>query len=74
MGERQSLVFQTESLKVAEEMTNAKAQVQILEEPCNDMVERNNDVADMTLLLHHTFNHQNDPRRSEIVLAGVKSK
>ena len=36
MGERQSLVFQTESLKVAEQMTNAKAQVQMLEEPCKE--------------------------------------
>ena len=46
MGERQSLVFQTESLKVAEEMAKAKARVKILAEPCNDMVERKKDVTD----------------------------
>ena len=37
----QLLMFQTERLKVAEEMAKTKAQVQILEEPCDEIVGRN---------------------------------
>ena len=40
MEERQSLLFQTERLKVAEKMAKTKAQVQILEERCDKILER----------------------------------
>ena len=40
MEERQSLLFQTERLKVAEKMAKTKAQVQTLEEWCDKILER----------------------------------
>ena len=67
MEERQSLVFQTERLKVAEEMAKTKGRVQILEEPCDEIVGRNEKVTGMRSLLQKTFNHQNDPGRSTAV-------
>ena len=73
MEERQSLVFQTERLKVAEEMARKKARVQILEDPCDEIVERNEEVTGMRSLLHKTFNHQNDPGRTRAVSVDGKS-
>ena len=74
MEERQSLVFQTERLKVGEEMAKTKARVQILEaamwqnfrkkERCNWHIRS---------LLHNTINHQNNPGRSTTVLVDAKS-
>ena len=49
-------MFQTEKLKAAEEMAKTKAQVQILEEPCDEILERKKDVTVMGSLLHNTFN------------------
>ena len=49
--ERQSLVFQTERLKVAKKMAKTKAQVQILEEPCDKILGRKEDVTGMRSLL-----------------------
>ena len=73
MEEMQSLVFQTERLKVAEEMAKTKAQVQILEEPCEEILERKKDVTGMKSQLQNTFNHQNDLDRSSVVPADAKS-
>ena len=73
MEERQSLVFQTERLKVAEEMAKTKTRVQILEEPCDKIVGRKEDVTGMRSLLYKTFNHQNDPGRSTTVPVDGKS-
>ena len=50
-------MFQTEKLKVAEEMAKTKAQVQILEEPCDEILERKKIVTVMGSLLHNTFNN-----------------
>ena len=49
-------MFQTEKLNVAEEMAKTKAQVQILEEPCDEILERKKVVAVMRSLLHNTSN------------------
>ena len=73
MEERQSLVFQTERLKVAEEMAKTKAQVQILGETCDEIVGRKKDVTAMKSLFHSTFNHQNDTGRSATVPVDAKS-
>ena len=73
MEERQPLVFQTEKLKVAEEMAKTKTRVQILEEPCDEIVGRKENVTGMRSLLHKTFNHQNDPGRSTAVPVDGKS-
>ena len=73
MEERQLLLFQTEKLTVAEEMAKTKALVQILEEPCDEILERRKEVSDMRSLLHNTFNHQNDPGRKATIPADAKS-
>ena len=73
MEERWSLVFQAERLKVAEEMAKTKAQVQILEKPCDEMLERKKNVTGMRSLLCNTFNHQIDPGRSATVPVYAKS-
>ena len=73
MEERQSLVFETERLKVAEEMAKTKARVQILKGPCDEIVGRKEDATGMRSLLHNTFNRQNDPGRSTTVPFDGKS-
>ena len=73
MEERQSLVFQTERLKVAEEMAKTKTRVQTLEEPFDEIVGRKENVTGMRSLLHNTLNYQNDPGRSTTVPVHGKS-
>ena len=70
----QSLMFQTERLKVAEEMAKTKAPVHIFEEPCQEILERKKDVTGMRSLIHKTFSHQNEPGISTTVPVNVKSK
>ena len=72
MEEKQSLKFQTEKLKVAEEMAKTKGRVQILEEPCDKILEKKKNVTSMKSLLHNTFNHQNDSGRSTTVSVDAK--
>ena len=50
MEERQSLVFQTERLKVAEEM--AKTKVQIPEEPCVEILRTKRNWHEITVTQH----------------------
>ena len=52
MEERQSLVFQTERLKVAEEMAKTKARVQILEEPCVEILRTKRNWHEITVTQH----------------------
>ena len=52
MEERQSLVFQTERLKVAEEMAKTKARVQILEEPCVGILGTKRNWQEITVTQH----------------------
>ena len=70
----QLLMFQTERLKVAEEMAKTKAPVHIFEEPCQEILERKKDVTGMRSLIHKTFSHQNEPGISTTVPVNVKSK
>ena len=67
-------MFQTERLKVAEEMAKTKVQVQISEEPCAEILERKKDVTGMRSLIHNTFSYENEPGRSTTVPVNVKSK
>ena len=66
-------MLQTERLKEAEKMTKTKVQVQILKEPCDEILEKKKDVTSLRSLLQLTYSHQNDPGRSTAVPINEKS-
>ena len=72
MEGRQSLVFQTESLKVAKEIAKTKAQIHILEEPGDKILGRKEVVTSPRSVLHNTSSHQNEPGRSRTVPVEAK--